>query len=377
MPQPYHSAAYDYDDDDDLLKKRRKPPPKTASAFLPSNSPLSSNCILIVLLLLSAVCLIVGISGIAFATAALRRPPRIVTVFRCGRAEDTLRTFRSKSLAAAGREDEGGAARPKVLGVVGVFTQFSAADRRAALRGTWFPSDSDALSRLDHATGLALRFVIGRTKDSKKMAALQKEIDMHHDFMFIDADEDNLKLPHKMLAFFKSAFNLFDAEFYVKADDDIYLRPDRLATLLAKDRAHHLTYIGCMKKGPVITDPNMKWYESSGNLIGNEYFWHAHGPIYALSADIVSFLTNARTNSLRMFNNEDVTIGSWMLAMNVSHEDNKALCEPICSSTSIAVWSNPRCLDPCDLKNKMTELHNISICSNSSTLPPEEEEDER
>ncbi|RRT67863.1 hypothetical protein BHE74_00012524 [Ensete ventricosum] len=167
---------------------------------------------------------------------------------------------------------------------------------------------------------------------------------MHHDFMFVDADEDNYKLPYKTVAFFKAAFNLFDADFYVKADDDIYLRPDRLATLLAKDRAHRLTYIGCMKKGPVITDRNMKWYESSGHLIGNEYFLHAHGPIYALSADIVAALASARNDSLRMFNNEDVTIGSWMLAMNVNHEDTKALCEPICTSTSIAVWSNPRCL---------------------------------
>ena len=27
------------------------------------------------------------------------------------------------------------------------------------------------------------------------------------------------------LAFFKAAYALFDSEFYVKADDDIYLRP--------------------------------------------------------------------------------------------------------------------------------------------------------
>lgn len=27
------------------------------------------------------------------------------------------------------------------------------------------------------------------------------------------------------LAFFKAAFELFDADYYVKADDDIYLRP--------------------------------------------------------------------------------------------------------------------------------------------------------
>lgn len=30
------------------------------------------------------------------------------------------------------------------------------------------------------------------------------------------------------VAFFKAAFNLFDADFYVKADDDIYLRPGKL-----------------------------------------------------------------------------------------------------------------------------------------------------
>lgn len=44
-----------------------------------------------------------------------------------------------------------------------------------------------------------------------------------------------------------------------------------------------------------------------------------------------------------MFNNEDVTIGSWMLAMNVHHEDNRAMCDPRCTPTSIAVWDIPKC----------------------------------
>lgn len=44
-----------------------------------------------------------------------------------------------------------------------------------------------------------------------------------------------------------------------------------------------------------------------------------------------------------MFNNEDVTIGSWMLAMNVNHEDNRKLCEAECTPSSIAVWDIPRC----------------------------------
>ncbi|KAI8024446.1 putative beta-1,3-galactosyltransferase 14 [Camellia lanceoleosa] len=41
--------------------------------------------------------------------------------------------------------------------------------------------------------------------------------------------------------------------------------------------------------------------------------------------------------------NEDVTIGAWMLAMNVNHEDNRQLCEPECTPSSIAVWDIPKC----------------------------------
>lgn len=33
----------------------------------------------------------------------------------------------------------------------------------------------------------------------------------------------------------------------------------------------------------------------------------------------------------------DVTVGSWMLAFNVTHFDDRRLCEPACSATSIAV----------------------------------------
>jgi hypothetical protein len=50
---------------------------------------------------------------------------------------------------------------------------------------------------LEHRFGLSFRFVIGRTKDKEKMADLQKEIDLYHDFLFIDAEEGT-KPPHKM-----------------------------------------------------------------------------------------------------------------------------------------------------------------------------------
>jgi len=38
----------------------------------------------------------------------------------------------------------------------------------------------------------------------------------------------NFHYPCDRLAFFKAAYHMFDAEFYVKADDDIYLRPGKV-----------------------------------------------------------------------------------------------------------------------------------------------------
>ncbi|XP_077211791.1 putative beta-1,3-galactosyltransferase 12 isoform X2 [Tasmannia lanceolata] len=324
-------------------------------------------------LFFSVFSLLIGVAGILFFSVAVLRPNPL-PVFRCSRSRalDTLRSFHSLSNPRKTRGNDGILDRPKLLGFVGIQTGFSSSGRRASLRKTWFPSDPDSLLRLEQATGLAFRFVIGRAKDAKKMADLEKEVEKYNDFVLIDIEEDYLKLPYKTLAFFKAAFDLFEADFYVKADDDIYLRPDRLATLLAKERPHPFTYIGCMKKGPVITDPKMKWYEKSGHLIGNEYFLHAYGPIYALSAEVVAALAASRIQSMRIFSNEDVTVGSWMLAMNVNHEDNRAICDPRCTPTSIAVWDIPKCSGLCDPTKRLRELHNISMCSKSPTLPPDD-----
>ena len=51
--------------------------------------------------------------------------------------------------------------------------------------------------RLEQATGIAFRFVIGRSKDAKKMAELHKEVEKYKDFIRIDIEEDYLKLPYK------------------------------------------------------------------------------------------------------------------------------------------------------------------------------------
>ena len=37
-------------------------------------------------------------------------------------------------------------------------------------------------------------------------------------------------------------------------------------------------------------------YEPLSYLLGNEYFFHAYGPLYALSADVVASLATLRNN---------------------------------------------------------------------------------
>ncbi|XP_059292698.1 probable beta-1,3-galactosyltransferase 14 isoform X1 [Lycium ferocissimum] len=327
-------------------------------------------------------CFIIGFTGFIFGFTAISK--RVLGGYNCKYAEPrsvSVAWDRRTSIGSGGGamvEKESGLTdgeykRHKVMGFVGIQTGFGSVARRRSLRRTWFPSDHNGLQKLEEATGLAFRFVIGRTSDKSKMSALKKEVAEYDDFVLLDIEEEYSKLPYKTLAFFKAAYALYDSEFYVKADDDIYLRPDRLSLLLAKERSHSQTYLGCMKKGPVFTDPKLKWYEPLSSILGKEYFLHAYGPIYALSADVVASLVALRNNSFRMFSNEDVTIGAWMLAMNVNHENNKQLCEPECTASSIAVWDIPKCSGLCNPEKKMLTLHANDVCSKSPTLPSEDD----
>ncbi|CAN1179414.1 Probable beta-1,3-galactosyltransferase 14 [Linum perenne] len=345
----------------------------------------------------------IGISGFLFGLTALFASP---SSRRCGAPRSVKVSWETNPLTTELKSDGGGGllldgerTRHKVMVFVGIQTGFGSSGRRRSLRKTWMPSDPQGLQRLEESTGLAFRFVIGKTKDKRRMAELQEEVEAYDDFLLLDIEEQYSKLPYKTLV---AAYALFDSEFYVKADDDIYLRPDRLSTLLAKERPHSRTYLGCMKKGPVFGDPKLKWYEPLNYMLGREYFLHAYGPLYALSADVVTSLAAIRNNSFRMFSNEDVTIGSWMLAMNVNHEDNRELCATDCSPTSISIWDIPKCsgLSPhvtmtfmlwfslfalasclfecsynlttaaglCNPETRLLELHNREECSQTPTV---------
>jgi hypothetical protein len=56
----------------------------------------------------------------------------------------------------------------------------------------------------------------------------------------------------------------------------------------------------------------------------------------------------------------DVTVGSWMLAFNVTHFDDRRLCETSCSQSSLAVYDIPGCAGLCDPVRQLPTLHNSS-----------------
>jgi hypothetical protein len=89
--------------------------------------------------------------------------------------------------------------RHKVMGFVGIQTGFGSAGRRRSLRKTWMPSDPEGLRRLEESTGLAIRFMIGKTKSEEKMAQLRREIAEYDDFVLLDIEEEYSKLPYKTL----------------------------------------------------------------------------------------------------------------------------------------------------------------------------------
>eukprot|EP00850_Spirogloea_muscicola_P001104 SM000004S14974 [mRNA] locus=s4:544352:547097:- [translate_table: standard] len=258
--------------------------------------------------------------------------------------------------------------RPALLAVVGVNTCLECYERRHALRRTWFPASRDDTNRFLQNNGLLFKFVIGKSKDKGVNDVILREAKQYNDIILLDHEDAYLDLPTKMLKFFNELHQQYNAEYYVKADDDIYLRPDRLATMLARDRENPKTYIGCFKKGQVIRDPKQKWYEPASWLLGQEYFLHAYGPIYALSQQVVESFLVLGEIGLRMLSNEDTTIGLWMLALNVTHEDDRRLCEPQCNGKSIAVWDIPFTSGLFEPEKALLRLHADPVCSQTPTI---------
>ncbi|XP_031739283.1 probable beta-1,3-galactosyltransferase 3 isoform X2 [Cucumis sativus] len=256
----------------------------------------------------------------------------------------------------------------KYVMVVGINTAFSSRKRRDSVRATWMPQ-GDKRKKLEEEKGIVVRFVIGHSTTPGGILdrAIEAEDKRHGDFMRLDHVEGYLELSAKTKAYFATAVALWDADFYVKVDDDVHVNIATLASTLARHRSKSRVYMGCMKSGPVLAQKGVRYHEPEYWKFGeegNKYFRHATGQLYAISKDLATYIS-INQHILHKYANEDVSLGSWFIGLDVEHIDDRRLCcgtPPDCEwkaqAGNICIasfdWS---CSGICKSAERMKEVH--------------------
>ena len=88
-----------------------------------------------------------------------------------------------------------------------------------------------------------------------------------------------------------------------------------------------------MKSGPINTNKTRKYFEPESWRFGESpyrsgainYMRHASGQIYGLSASLVAYIVK-NADMLHRFANEDVTMGTWLIGLDVIHEHQSRFC---------------------------------------------------
>ncbi|KAK6118797.1 hypothetical protein DH2020_047453 [Rehmannia glutinosa] len=217
-----------------------------------------------------------------------------------------------------------GPPRKKAFIVIGINTAFSSRKRRDSVRETWMPQ-GEQLRKLEEEKGIVVRFMIGHSATSNSI--LDRALDSRSSTRgFSQAGYHELSAKTKI--FFATAVAKWDADFYVKVDDDVHVNLGALAAYLARHRSKPRVYIGCMKSGPVLAQNNVKYHEPEYWKFGeegNKYFRHATGQIYAISKDLATYISNNQP-ILHRYANEDVSLGSWFIGLEVEHIDERNMC---------------------------------------------------
>ncbi|KAK9102075.1 hypothetical protein Sjap_019329 [Stephania japonica] len=245
-------------------------------------------------------------------------------------AEMELTLAKSRGYLGNKRRENG--SNKRLLAVIGVYTGFGSRLKRNVFRGSWMPK-GDALKKLEER-GVVIRFVIGRS--ANRGDSLDRSIDEENrvtkDFLILDGHEEAAEeLPKKAKFFFSAALANWDAEFYVKVDDDINIDLHGLTEILESRSAGNDTYMGCMKSGDVINEVGKQWFEPDWWKFGDEksYFRHAAGSLLILSRNLAQYV-DINSASLHTYAHEDISVGSWMMGLEATYIDDNRFC---CSSS--------------------------------------------
>ncbi|XP_058200423.1 probable beta-1,3-galactosyltransferase 2 [Rhododendron vialii] len=224
--------------------------------------------------------------------------------------------------------------RKNYLMVIGINTGFRSQKRRESVRDTWMPQ-GEKRKKLEEEKGIIIRFIIGRSPTPGDILdkAVEEEERKHGDFLRLDHVEGYNELSAKTKIYFSTAVSFWEADFYVKLDDDVHVNIGALASILVSHHNKPRVYIGCMKADPVIYQKGLRYHEPESWKFGERgtnYFRHASGQIYAISKELATYISKNQ-KLLHKYANEDVSLGAWFIGLEVEHVDEKRLC---CGSTN-------------------------------------------
>lgn len=196
--------------------------------------------------------------------------------------------------------------RPRhVALVVGVLSAPSNFAERQACRESWLLLLGDELEHV-------VMFAVGTSGDADVDERVRVEQREHRDILLLPMRESYRRLVFKTAAMYDHLAQRRDLtfDFFLKTDDDSFVRIDRLVPLL-RTVAERAVYWG--SHNSLVrrqSAPSHKWADALWRE--DVYPPYALGSAYALSSDLVRVLGSLSIDSRPMFPVEDVATGIWL-----------------------------------------------------------------
>eukprot|EP00934_Nitzschia_sp_Nitz4_P004311 Nitzschia sp. Nitz4//scaffold63_size106090//16519//18168//NITZ4_004380-RA/size106090-processed-gene-0.118-mRNA-1//1//CDS//3329555945//4301//frame0 len=144
-------------------------------------------------------------------------------------------------------------------------------------------------------------------------AILWREQEKFGDLLVLPMAESYRLLPEKLVQAFHWALSELPSsiQWFVKADDDTFVRPSALHQYLQKYNAHVPMWIGKIVPHSMVSRTG-KWAQSVETYPGDYYPMWAQGSAgYVLSRPAVSYI-DQNSASLHRYQGEDVSVGIWL-----------------------------------------------------------------
>nr|XP_054768669.1 beta-1,3-galactosyltransferase 6-like [Lytechinus pictus]XP_054768670.1 beta-1,3-galactosyltransferase 6-like [Lytechinus pictus] len=180
---------------------------------------------------------------------------------------------------------------------------------RQVLRDTWLTLRS---------SDMIVKFVIGIADlPADQLEDLEKEQKKYNDLLFLpDLKDGFYALTQKLIEMFVWLDQNVNYKFVLKVDDDSFVRLDALTKELQQKSQERLFW--GFFDGRARVHKAGKYAEADWVLC-DRYLPYAKGGGYILSADLVHFVSlNAKY--LKKYNGEDVSLGSWLAAVEVNRQ---------------------------------------------------------